>query len=132
MGKFSLDMEEFAKRAKAGADNVVRKVMIDVTSSIIQKSPVDTGRFRANWILGVNYMPSGTNISMDKSGASTIGRIAAEIPAKAAGPTYILANNLPYAQRLEDGYSKQAPVGMVGLTVVEFQSFVDKAARSFR
>jgi hypothetical protein len=42
---------------------------------------------------------------------------------------HFLTNNLPYALRLEYGWSKnQAPAGMVGLAVAEFQSIVRDAA----
>ena len=41
-----------------------------------------------------------------------------------AGDVIYLTNNLPYAVPLEEGYSKQAPAGMVALTVQDFQSVV--------
>jgi len=37
-----------------------------------------------------------------------------------------LTNNLPYAQRLEEGYSQQAPAGMVALTIQEFQAIANE------
>ncbi|WP_330210091.1 hypothetical protein [Pseudomonas sp. AM4(2022)] len=37
-------------------------------------------------------------------------------------------NNLPYGPRLEyEGWSNQAPAGMVQITVTEFQMFINKA-----
>jgi hypothetical protein len=39
-----------------------------------------------------------------------------------------MINALPYGPRLEyEGWSSQAPAGMVRISVVEFQTFVDKA-----
>ena len=55
--------------------------------------------------------------------------VTAIAPAK-FGATIYLVNNLPYAVRLEYGWSKQAPAGMVRITAAEFQSIVDDAARS--
>ena len=39
-------------------------------------------------------------------------------------------NNAPYAQRIENGWSRQAPQGLVGLTVVMFQQIVREAAEA--
>jgi hypothetical protein len=43
-----------------------------------------------------------------------------------AGDTIYLTNNLPYIRRLEEGYSQQAPAGMVALTVQEFAQVVNQ------
>lgn len=37
----------------------------------------------------------------------------------AYGNIYWLSNNLPYIERLEYGYSKQTPAGMVRLSIEE-------------
>lgn len=42
-----------------------------------------------------------------------------------------LTNNLPYIERLERGWSKQAPTGMVALTVAEFGGIAADAAGGF-
>lgn len=87
------------------------------------------GRFRGNWQIGVGVSPNGTLDVVDNQGdgSKTYSSIQASIPDKAAGNIYYLVNNLPYAQRLEDGWSKQAPIGMVALTVVKWQTIVDEA-----
>ncbi len=46
-----------------------------------------------------------------------------------AGDVIYLANSLPYIRRLEYGWSKQAPAGMVRGTVGEFQQAIDKALK---
>jgi len=129
-GDFTLALSQFAEKAKDRADQVVRQVTLEVSSRIIVRSPVDTGRFRANWRLGVGGPVTGTVEATDKAGDQTTGAIGAALPAKAAGTVLYLTNNLPYAWRLETGHSKQAPSGMVGLTVQEFLGIVDKVARS--
>ena len=43
------------------------------------------------------------------------------------GGVFFVGNNLPYAYRLETGYSKQAPSGLVGLTVLRFNTFIQNA-----
>lgn len=144
--KFSLDLSKFVKKAKGNIDLVVRKVVLDIGTRIVMRSPVGDGshwkepppkgyiggRFRANWQYGENIIPRGTVPDIDPSGKASLRRIAA-IADDAGGKVHFIVNNLPYAQRLEYGWSKrQAPAGMVGITLVEYQSIVAAAARSVR
>lgn len=122
MSSFALDISKFAKKAEGNLDTVVRKTTLEVFKRVIMRSPVDTGRFRANWIFSQGAPSSNINTSsFDKSGSATVGKVDSALPEKAAGGVYCLTNNLPYANRLEDGYSGQAPQGMVQLTVIEFE-----------
>ena len=126
---FELDLSRFVTLTIAKQNLIVKKTILELDKSIVKKSPVLTGRFKANWRLGVGEIPSGEIDAVDISGAATLARNAVVIPVQAAGPIYYLVNNLSYAQRLEDGYSQQAPSGMVGLTVAEFQQTINEAAR---
>jgi len=88
------------------------------------------GHFRANWQLGIGTMPQGELDTRDKSGGPTMAKIRADLPKEAAGEVYYIANNLDYGPALEEGHSTQAPHGMVGLTVVQFQGTVRAAAQA--
>ena len=57
--------------------------------------------------------------------------MAAFLAVKAGGVEYI-TNNLPYAERLEYGYSQQAPAGMVRVTAARFRELLARAARGVR
>ena len=144
MTSFAADLSAFAEKAKGNMDKVVRKVVLDVGTSVVEKSPVGDadfwqskpppgyagGRFRGNWQYTFNAIPKGELDTIDPSGSISIGRISKGLGGQAnvAGIHYV-SNNLPYAQRLEEGWSyRQAPQGMVMLTVVEFQSLFKKAA----
>lgn len=48
---------------------------------------------------------------------------------KKDGEGYIISNNLPYAYRVETGWSTQAPSGMMRISVKEFNSILDEVAR---
>ena len=138
---FALDISKFAEKCARNSDQVVRKTVIDITASLVDKSPVGDpehwkhkpppgyagGRFRANWQLGVDVHPEGGIDALDKSGAKTKAKARAQIPKQAAGHVYTITNNLPYAQALEDGHSRQAPHGMVALTKIEFQGIIKKS-----
>lgn len=89
------------------------------------------GRFRGNWQIGFDNAPEGETGRVDPSGRLTqsIG-IAVLSQFKAANNSIIyFVNNVPYAVRLEFGYSKQAPRGMVRITAQEFQKLFNEAAR---
>ena len=113
------------KRAGDKADSLVRKVVLDLGNSLIMRSPVDTGRFRSNWQLGV------VNVNGDTSsapGSDAHGRMAMMLQGWTANQTIYITNSLPYAQRLEYGWSKQAPQGMVRLTVADYTKMLREAA----
>lgn len=117
---FSLDISKFNDKVKSLGDVAVRKICLELTSSVVLKTPVDTGRARGNWFGTVNTPSNETSTKTDKNGASTIGEAQAAIKA-APGQIYYLSNNLPYIRRLEYGYSKQAPKGMVRITITEIK-----------
>ena len=142
MATFSMQLQNFADKTKAKADEVVGRVVVNVASRLDMRSPVGDasywkhkppkgyvgGRFRGNWQLGIETIPAGETGRIDPSGGETLGAIVSEIPTQAAGKRYFLTNNVPYAQRIEEGWSRQAPQGLVGLTVVEFRPLVAEAA----
>ena len=138
MSTFSIQLKEFADKAKARSDDVVGRVVANIAKRLDERSPVGDasywkskppkgyvgGRFRGNWQLGVQSVPSGETGRIDPSGSSTVSAIVATIPTEAAGKVYYLANNVPYAERIEEGWSRQAPSGLVVLTAMEFQPIV--------
>lgn len=126
MSGFSIPLDRLAERYNAKLEDVVRKSTFDLFRSVTLKSPVDTGRFRANW----NVSQGSPDYTITAS--TNAGRVNAEVGKAArlpAGGVVFLSNGLPYARRLEYGYSKQAPQGMVRVSVVEYRNFVERAIR---
>jgi hypothetical protein len=133
MGQFALQLAEFAKKAGANADLVVQKVAIDLLGRVVMRSPVDTGRFRANWAVTVGAPSAGTTEATDKSGAGAVEAGARVLASFQVGPSIYITNNLPYGPRLEyEGWSKQAPAGMVRVSVAEFEGLIAKAIGEVR
>lgn len=125
---FSAQIAEFVARAKGNADLVVRKVALDMFSRVIEKTPVDSGRAKSSWLVAINSIPTGDPGTIDKSGAPSFARVNAEVVGLKAGDTIAMTSSLAYSRRLEYGWSKQAPEGMVRLTVLEFNGIVTQAA----
>lgn len=94
-------------------DETRQAITIELFSSVILDTPVDEGRARGNWQT-TNHVPAERIISrLDKSGSSVVDEVIARVSNSETGGTLYLTNNLPYIERLENGYSGQAPAGMV-------------------
>ena len=115
---FALDLSKACEKAKGHTEIMARKVMLDLFSRVIVKSPVDTGRFRANWNVGYSSPDKTTTSATD----SALGKVQTEIATAKLEGSIFLTNSLPYSIRLENGWSGQAPAGMVRLSLVEITS----------
>ena len=132
---FALDVKAFCEKAKKNPEIVMRQVSMKLFSAIILGSPVDTGRFRNNWFAATGPTPSReTTTYTGKQGTAAINRVSRVIgESRGMGWTELtLTNNLPYAQRLEYGWSKQAPVGMVRVNIARFQQLINEGAAKVR
>ncbi|HZX76156.1 hypothetical protein [Lysobacter sp.] len=142
---FALDIAAFARKAKAAQDHVVRKIATDLLTRIVLRTPVGNpslwkgkppagyvgGRARANWNVSLGRPDHMVTAITDKNGQTTIYRAMAPLAAWKADDAIYITNSLPYIRTLEyEGHSKQAPAGMVRISVAEFQTFVDDAVRS--
>lgn len=124
--EFNLALDTFiGKQVPEIARAAHRKVVLDAHRKLVMKSPVDTGRFRGNWIVSTSSPNTGTTDVRDPGargqppgGASQSAALAA-VGAMVPYSVAFIQNNLPYALRLEQGHSKQAPAGMVALTLAE-------------
>jgi hypothetical protein len=84
------------------------------------------GRFRANCVVSQGEIDRTT--SEETSRAKSDGEAQKALTLELGGVIY-LTNSLPYAQRLEHGWSKQAPTGMVRKSAVMFKRFVRQSIR---
>ncbi len=107
--------------------NMVKKVAMQALRGVVNKTPVDTGRARSNWMTGVNIVPSETlelsaNLSRSQAAAESINRGVSVIDEAKPFSSISIANNLPYIGVLEYGGSNQAPEGMVRVTLSEIEA----------
>ena len=126
---FQADLGKFAEKLHLKVGTVMKKVSADLWTKISERTPVDTGRARANWFLTVGA-PS-QQVEMHE-GAKT-GQIPAPPPPDVSGidgtqPVYIV-NNLKYIEPLENGHSQQAPSGMVKLAMQEVATNIERAIK---
>jgi len=123
-------------------EKLLRSAVLETELLLKMASPVDTGRFRASWATGENTAGSydggeqqpatgqyrdATNPPKDPSleRRITIGYQAGQ---ERIGNVYSVHNNLPYAEPLANGSSKQAPGGWVQGAAKDVQGRVIAAA----
>lgn len=112
--EFADDVKRFALDVRGESDKVVRTATLELFSGIIKSTPVDTGRARGNWQTSVGQPQGGT---LERTGMeAALTEVQATVP-EGAGQVVYLSNNLPYIERLENGWSQQAPIGMVRINV---------------
>ena len=126
MNTWSIPLDRLAQKTGLRLETVARKVTFDLFKSVALKSPVDTGRFRANWNVSYGSPDISISASTNKGRADSEARKATTLP---VGGVIYMSNGLPYARRLENGWSDQAPSGMVRLSVREFAFYVNRAIR---
>lgn len=149
---FGRRLEAFARRVEAKSSEAARKITLDALAGCVNKTPVDTGRARANWQVSaltpilteldlgftepVRVVGRGKAATKErKRNRTASNRFNAQQAARlalAAGEAaaysvdrvtvMYLSNNVNYIQYLENGSSRQAPQGMLRLTVQELVS----------
>lgn len=139
MSSFTLQVAQFADKAGADITEVVTKAVLEIYAGVVMKSPVDSGRFRGNWVVTTNAPASGVVDTLDRLPLNTRpGDVVAHRARMAMvnfklGETVYITNHLPYAYRLEyEGWSTQAPAGMVRTTVLAWQSLIAQAVAELK
>jgi hypothetical protein len=127
---FALDVSKFANGATAKVDRIKRAVVLKLFGSVIQDTPVLTGRLRGNWQTSIAAPRVGELPLRGEQEAMTEISLAASEMRGNDLPVF-LRNNLPYARRIEfDGWSHtKAPAGMVRKNVARITRLVNEAVR---
>lgn len=148
--EWSEELTTFIEATKIAPDLVVRRLGFEGFRNCLLRSPVDTGRFRASWRIAINRI--STEVAAPRKRRkkkSTPGVVRGQplgsneesrtrILNKAKfGDVINITNSLPYALRLENGYSvRQAPLGVLRLAFDdlrgEFSSTVAAVRRSLK
>ena len=123
VNKFNKFLKDFAAQAKIDNKIVLRKFTIDLMTRVIYRTPVDTGRARAGWkaagdALGIKIPPPKRRAKGD----APFDHGVYEENLDAQIMTIYVANNVHYILPLEYGWSKQAPLGMLRISMAELRS----------
>lgn len=117
----------------------VRDLGLEVTANLQERTPVDIGWARANWIPAI-----GAPQTIVNDGKPTPGAVSVAVARQAAGVAQLasyrhvaqgsifVSNNAPYIRRLNDGWSRQAPSGFVQIEVRRAIKTVKARWRGYR
>lgn len=126
-GSFAAQLHEFADMVQQDADEVFQIVATEVGQSVINLTPVDTGRALSNWNAGINAPDDVYRQTEDPLDSKTSARLAGEFQSLKFGDTAYITNATPHVPFLEYGSSKQAPNGMIRITLARFNNIVQDA-----
>lgn len=115
-------MRHLAVRVTENADLMVRKCALAVDQVLATETPVRTGRARSNWLVTFNAPASGQVPSLGPgAGALQLAQARATISTYRGDVhrSIHITNNLPYINRLNQGWSRQAPAGYVEMAVMK-------------
>lgn len=124
--RFNQKMFGLSNRVVEDANDIVKRVAARAFDTLIDDTPVDTGRAVSNWRVGLNYEPRGeiqAFVPGTKASTASANRNAARaaghtrIFARFTGETIYIVNNLRYITFLNQGWSDQAPAGYVDRAV---------------
>tara|TARA_R110002167_G_scaffold75830_2_gene211566 strand:+ start:352 stop:807 length:456 start_codon:yes stop_codon:yes gene_type:complete len=141
---FASDIKKFAIGAGVHTDEAVRAFNTEITRQVIQLTPVGNpdlwksappagyagGQAKANWFATIGQPSTVIADDARARNATKPMRWAEAAIQKSPGEVYYLANNLPYIRRLEyEGWSTQAPAGMVRITMAKANRLLKAQAR---
>lgn len=96
---FKSDMSRIAKKLGIEAEQLGRAVKIELFSSTIDDTRVNTGRLKGNWQATEEAPASGVLERLDPDGGQAKAQVTNSV--QGASVSY-LVNNLPYAQVWEE------------------------------
>ena len=119
------EIRGFRRAVARQSTNDQRNISIALFNSIIESTPVDTGRLRSNWYASINSPSAKIN-----AGAEDVSAALADSPFDV---DFYFTNNLPYAIPIEEGHGvNNAPGGMVRVNIARFDQILTERARRSR
>jgi hypothetical protein len=117
-------MNQIANQVETRAPQVVRHIANAMVPVLVYATPVLTSRARANWQAGIGMVPQSVLFSEpdkppspDYGGRAAVAAILGTVAIYPGGTYLAIANNVPYIQRLNRGWSAQAPAAFVQQSV---------------
>lgn len=137
---WTLDLTKYAETQKVNIREFLHRFVYNLYSNVVKITPVDSGRCRGNWNIGIGFVNSAVNPNAKKPQYTSKNKM----PKADNNEPYFISNHLRYAPLLEfggypnppknpataktvNGYSKQAPNGMVRVTLANKEPLLQDA-----
>jgi len=142
MGWQGVDPIQWAAKMKNAPREAVNIFAFEIFNRVVMRTPVDTGAAKQNWLVTLN---SETHeYDENKTSGNVLAEGGAVIDAAKGDDKILIQNNLPYIRKLEfggfteksetektiGGFSKQAPNGMVGITLAKADQLWNRAVKA--
>lgn len=115
--------KEAIKNIRKRMDAHYQGIAKETNLRLMIRSPIETGRFKSNWNVGINGSDSTTDEKRNHHHVfTTLARNERTIKSAKIGDSIHITNALPYAKKLEYGYSRQAPRGFLRITAQEIRA----------
>jgi hypothetical protein len=129
---WSVPPSAFAELVDEEVSKRVRTIALALLGEVIQRSPVGNpdlwknppppgyvgGRFRGSHIVSIGSPVYTATTSVDPGGSETMSKGMAALSGLEPYTQVFIQTNLPYAERLENGHSTQAPGGIYDLAFI--------------
>jgi len=121
--RFAARLKDFSVNTYPGiAASVSAEFAMEAVRRIVRRMPVRTGHARGNVQVSFFGAASIELPLVDPVGASTIAAAERALANAKATQNIHISVTVPYGMRLEQGWSRQAPQGMVRITLAELQA----------
>lgn len=155
---FAADLKAFSRAVHMQIEDVIRAVVFELLRMIVVRTPVDTGRAAGSWMVRGGetdqfVLPESSHMSREEAVALAMERVKS-VDFSNPFLMWWIYNNLPYIEVLEyglypnppekgsyvkgvgyviktvAGYSKQAPAGMVRISIAELEVKIESIIRN--
>lgn len=127
------DLRRIRDRRNGDIEKVAQDALSVLGTRIIIRTPVDKGAAKGNWLSAYGSADTSTQPDIvDKTGQKSIQRLELALAGLQVGTEFFFTNSLVYMPRLENGWSLQAPAGMVKTNVADWQSIVRRSVNRYK
>lgn len=136
LAELAVVMNRTAEAFVADATEYQNELITHFVAEVARNTPVDTGKAKSNWVVSLGsafggiraaFSPflsrykggAGGSTAETRNQAGVTWSAASVLAGNKDGQDVYITNNLPYIQRLNEGWSKQAPAGFVEAAIVE-------------
>jgi len=143
---------EWASKMKDAPREAINNFAFRIFSGVVEKTPVDTGAARQNWLVTLNAETD--ECDENKTSGNVLAEGGAVIETAKGDDRILIQNSLPYIATLEfggypnppkkggvnekglpktvGGFSSQSPNGMVGCTLAKADQLFEQAVNAVK
>lgn len=127
-------MRMHSSTVRRASDLLMKGVGMKVVTEVVNRTPVDTGKARSNWQVTIGqpatgelppYAP-GSHLGRNETAnaAAAVASARSALATHGQGRTIYITNNVNYIEKLNHGWSQQAPANFVVHGIMTVKPFI--------